>query len=194
MDIISKEILKNALRNYDGTVIVISHDREFLEDLVSVIYEFRDGQVRQFLGGIWEFIEKRKIDNLNEIERKNPDVKNNETKEIVASAVKAIENPAPVQVSATVVEEDKEEKEENKMSYADKKEHERKRTSLKSKAKKLEEEVSILEAKVAEIELKLSDPSQYTNDLLHEYELAKKKLDTTFEQWSEKTNQLENFA
>ena len=183
MDMMSKEILKNALKNYDGTVIVISHDREFLEDLVSVIYEFRDGKVRQFLGGIWDFIAKRKIENMNDIERKNPEPSAPAEKEVVAKAPKTIEKPTAAVEPA-----------EAKMSYADKKELERKRTSLKSKAKKLEEEVAQLEAKVAEIELKLSEPEHYTPELLNEYAQVKNKLDVTFEQWSEKSSQLENFA
>lgn len=71
MDMLSKEILKLALQRYDGTVIVISHDREFLDGLVDTVYEFRDGRVKEYLGGIYDFITARKIENLNEIERKN---------------------------------------------------------------------------------------------------------------------------
>ncbi len=72
MDMLSKEILKLALQNYDGTVVVISHDREFLDSLVDTVYEFRDGRVKQYLGGIYDFIEARKIENLREIEIKTP--------------------------------------------------------------------------------------------------------------------------
>lgn len=74
MDMLSKEILKLALQRYDGTVIVISHDREFLDGLVDTVYEFRDGRVKEYLGGIYDFITARKIENLNEIERKNAPV------------------------------------------------------------------------------------------------------------------------
>ncbi|MBQ2240413.1 MAG: ABC-F family ATP-binding cassette domain-containing protein, partial [Alistipes sp.] len=71
MDMRSKDILKDALQKYDGTVVVVSHDREFLDGLVDRIYEFRDGGVREYLGDIWYFLEKRKVESLQEIERKD---------------------------------------------------------------------------------------------------------------------------
>ncbi len=70
MDMLSKEILKQALQNYDGTVVVISHDREFLDGLVQTVYEFRDGRVRQYMGGIYDFINSRKIEDVRDIERR----------------------------------------------------------------------------------------------------------------------------
>ncbi len=70
MDILSKEILKLALQKYDGTVVVISHDREFLDGLVDTVYEFREGRVKQYLGGIYDFIEARKIEDVRDIERR----------------------------------------------------------------------------------------------------------------------------
>jgi ATP-binding cassette subfamily F protein 3 len=80
MDMLSKDILKNALSAYDGTLIVVSHDREFLDGLVNKVYEFRDGAVKEHLGGIYEFLERRKLENLNELERKSAMSK--QTKEI----------------------------------------------------------------------------------------------------------------
>ncbi len=70
MDMRSKDILKRALLRYDGTVVVISHDREFLDGLVDKVYEFRDGGVREYIGDIWYFLEKRKLESLAEVERK----------------------------------------------------------------------------------------------------------------------------
>ncbi len=70
MDMRSKDILKRALMRYDGTVVVVSHDREFLDGLVDKVYEFRDGGVREYLGDIWYFLEKRKLENLAEVETK----------------------------------------------------------------------------------------------------------------------------
>ena len=69
MDMRSKDILKTALQKFDGTVVVVSHDREFLDGIVDKVYEFRDGGVREYLGGIYYFLEKRKLENLHEIER-----------------------------------------------------------------------------------------------------------------------------
>jgi ATP-binding cassette subfamily F protein 3 len=71
MDMRSKDILKNALTAYNGTLIIVSHDREFLDGLVNKVYEFRDGMVKEHLGGIYEFLERRKLENLNELERKS---------------------------------------------------------------------------------------------------------------------------
>ncbi len=72
MDILSKDILKQALVRYDGTLIIVSHDRDFLDGLVDKVYEFRDGHVKEHLGGIQDFLEKLRIENLNELERHNP--------------------------------------------------------------------------------------------------------------------------
>ena len=68
MDMRSKDILKNALLKYDGTLVVVSHDREFLDGLVDKVYEFRDGGVKEYLGGIWYFLEKRRVESMSEIE------------------------------------------------------------------------------------------------------------------------------
>ena len=75
MDMLSKDILKNAIMKYDGTVIVVSHDREFLDGMVSKVYEFRNGGVREYLGGIYYFLEKRKLESLQEVERKDAPAK-----------------------------------------------------------------------------------------------------------------------
>ncbi len=72
MDMRSKDILKSAVMKYDGTVIVVSHDREFLDGMVQKVYEFRDGGVREYLGGIYYFLEKRRLESLQEVERKAP--------------------------------------------------------------------------------------------------------------------------
>lgn len=72
MDMRSKDILKNALLKYDGTLVVVSHDREFLDGLVDKVYEFRDGGVKEYLGGIWYFLEKRRVESMREIEARQP--------------------------------------------------------------------------------------------------------------------------
>ena len=69
MDIRSKDILKQALQRYDGTLVIVSHDRDFLDGLVDKVYEFRDGHVKEYLGGVRDFIEKRRIENLQDLER-----------------------------------------------------------------------------------------------------------------------------
>ncbi len=76
LDMKTKDILKQAIKDFDGTVIVVSHDREFLDGLVEKVYEFGGGQVRECLGGIYEFLEKKKLASLRELEAKTPAAKN----------------------------------------------------------------------------------------------------------------------
>ena len=70
LDMKTKDILKSALKAFDGTLILVSHDRDFLDGLVSKVYEFGEGRVREHLGGVYDFLEKKRIENLNELERK----------------------------------------------------------------------------------------------------------------------------
>jgi ATP-binding cassette subfamily F protein 3 len=71
LDLKTKDILKSALQDYDGTLILVSHDRDFLDGLVTKVYEFGNKQVKEHLGDIYSFLEKKKLDNLKELERKN---------------------------------------------------------------------------------------------------------------------------
>ncbi|MCQ2165501.1 MAG: ATP-binding cassette domain-containing protein, partial [Bacteroidales bacterium] len=87
MDIRSKDILKQALRSFDGTLLIVSHDRDFLDGLVDKIYEFRDGKVKEHLGGVQEFLERRKLENLQELERK-------EVKPVQNASAKTAEAPS----------------------------------------------------------------------------------------------------
>ena len=150
MDMLSKEILKLALQKYDGTVVVISHDREFLDGLVDTVYEFRGGRVKEYLGGIYDFIAARKVADLNEIERKDA-VKQ------VEKAQKPIEAPKPkAQVPA------------------------KKKNSFK--IKELEDKIEALEGVIAFLDAQLADPSQYSADLLAEWQVRRSELDALYEQ------------
>lgn len=71
LDLRTKDVLKQALQEFDGTLIVVSHDRDFLDGLVSKVYEFGDGRVQEHLGGIYEFLESKKMESLHELEKKN---------------------------------------------------------------------------------------------------------------------------
>ncbi|CDN31641.1 ABC transporter ATP-binding protein [Mucinivorans hirudinis] len=156
LDMRSKEILKQALTKFNGTVIVISHDREFLDGLVDTVYEFRDGRVRQHLGGIYDFLQKRKLENLREIE----------IKEVVQSQ-------KPVQ------------KKESTESYAERKQREKEETRKRNALKKLEEEIADLEGKLTRLESTLHDPTTYTMALFDEYMQLKQLLDKKMESYFE---------
>ncbi|MEF9950492.1 MAG: ATP-binding cassette domain-containing protein, partial [Mucinivorans sp.] len=157
MDMLSKEILKLALQRYDGTVIVISHDREFLDGLVDTVYEFRDGKVKEYLGGIYDFITARKIENISDIERKN-----------------AAPTPAP------------EKKEATPASPSAPKHNAPKPKKPKNafKIKELEAQIEELEAAVKVLDKKLADPGQYSVELFNEWDTTKKELDSKLEAWT----------
>lgn len=172
MDIRSKEILKSALLKYDGTVIVISHDREFLDGLVSKVYEFRDGRVKEHLGGIYEFLAYRKIENMREIERRNP------------TPAKA---PA---TTKTTPEKNSEPQANNQRTQNEKREINR----LGNTIRQLEEQIAELEKSLATLEAQLSDPSQYNNTLLEQYNQQSTTLSQSMSQWEEATEKLEQYG
>ena len=96
MDIKSKDILKQALKAYDGTLIVVSHDRDFLEGLVDKMYEFRDGRVKEYLGSVSDFLEKRKLDSLQELERRFGSSKGTDNQEKKVAAQQSFEQKKSV--------------------------------------------------------------------------------------------------
>jgi ATP-binding cassette subfamily F protein 3 len=169
LDIRSKEVLKKALLAYEGTVIIVSHDRDFLTDLTEKMYEFRNGQVKEHLGGITEFMRKLKVDRLNDLNIKTPFIKAKaEVKEEKPKAESAI--------------------------YSDK---EKELKQLKSLISKAEKEIEHLEKEIKLVDDKLSDPSQYqtiVNDkqTFAKYEQLKKMLETEMQNWSELENKLGN--
>ena len=133
MDIRSKDILKQALQNYDGTLIIVSHDRDFLDGLVDKLYEFRDGKVKEHLGGVQEFLERRKLENLSELERH----------------YKPVEEK-PVEVV--------QKKEEAKQEYQARKYVSKEEKKIRNRISFLEKGIGEIEIKMAEIESVLSDP------------------------------------
>lgn len=173
MDMRSKEILKQALVAYDGTVLVISHDREFLDGLVSKVYEFRDGRVKEHLGGIYDFLQYRKLEDMREIERQNP--------------APVVEKPAP-----KTVQPDK--PAPKILSYAEKKERDRMVTKFRNTVKKLEAEIAELETQTAGLDAKLMDPAAYTITLFEEYNRLKSSLDAKMHEWAEATEKLESYG
>ena len=156
MDIKSKDILKQALKAYDGTLIVVSHDRDFLDGLVDKMYEFRDGQVREHLGTVSDFLAKRKLETLQELERKT-----------VAQA-------AP-----------KQEDVQKKAAYEERKQESRMDRKKKNRISWLECEIGKLETRMKEIETILAAPSEKDDimELTREYLECKRDLDAKTEEW-----------
>ena len=170
MDIRSKDILKQALKSYDGTLIIVSHDRDFLDGLVDKLYEFRDGRVKEHLGGVQEFLERRKLENLSELERHNKEV--------------AQEKPAEVI----------QKKEEAKQEYQAQKYVSKEEKKIKNRISFLEKKIEEYETKMAEIEAKLMTPGPDDDimDLTREYLENKRELDFKMEEWEQLNEQLES--
>ncbi len=140
LDMKTKDILKQAIRDFDGTVIVVSHDREFLDGLVGKVYEFGGGQVRECLGGIYEFLEKKRLSSLQELEMSAPKPKADEKAKTAATESKDTESGRPAA----------------KLSYAEQRERDK---TVKRAAKKVEEAelaVGAREAELAEIEARIA--------------------------------------
>ena len=159
MDIKSKEILKKALKAYDGTLIVVSHDRDFLDGLVDKMYEFRDGKVKEHIWSIGDFLEKRKIESLQELERR--------------FGKKEGENP--VQPA----------KEQAKQSFEQKKSESKELRRIRHRIEFLEGEIGKLEDKMKAIEKVLSNPSAGDDilELTREYLELKRELDSKTAEW-----------
>jgi ATP-binding cassette subfamily F protein 3 len=164
MDIRSKDILKQALVKYDGTLVIVSHDRDFLDGLVDKVYEFRDGKIKEHLGGISAFLERRKIESLSELE-----IQAAENKKEVAAPKKAAPVSAPVEEKGA------------KLSYEEQKELRRKQKQVEICEKK----IKTLEEKMKEIEGQLAMPEAGTDidTLTRQYLELKRELDSRMEEW-----------
>lgn len=154
LDMKTKDILKQAIKDFDGTVIVVSHDREFLDGLVEKVYEFGGGKVRECLGGIYEFLEKKKMESLHELEANTP-LRQQEKKQDTKPAPKAAAQPAPEQTQTA-----------RRISYAEQREKQKQLKRLQKKVEEAEAEISRIEGEIAEIEQKLAagdtNPELYT--------------------------------
>ena len=165
MDMRSKDILKDALQKYDGTVVVVSHDREFLDGLVDRIYEFRDGGVREYLGDIWYFLEKRKVESLQEIERKDKPVVVDKSTAEASSA--------------------------GKLSYEQKKEQEKLLRKLRKAVESVEEELAKVEAEIAAYDKRFAEATVYNADDYAKYDALKQRYDQLMHEWEKASYELE---
>ena len=164
MDMRSKDILKDALQKFDGTVVVVSHDREFLDGLVDRIYEFRDGGVREYLGDIWYFLEKRKVESLQDIERHD--------------------KPAPTAKST-------ESATAGKLSYEQKKEQEKLIRKLRKAVESIEEETAKVEKQIAEYDARFAIATEYNADDYAKYNTLKEQYDHLMHEWEKASYELE---
>ncbi len=166
LDMRSKDVLKDAIRDFDGTVIVVSHDREFLDGLVTKVYEFGGGVVKEHIGGIYDFLQKKKMESLQELQLTQ------------SSAPVAKEEPVPVS--------------ENKLSYEAQKELNRKARKLEKQVAACETHIGELEAQVTEIENRMATPEGAADRSLYEqYQALKKEITAAEEEWESMLMELE---
>ena len=169
LDMRSKDILKQALIKFDGTIILVSHDRDFLDTVVSKVFEFRHNKIKENIGGIYDFLRKKKIENLKEIERKEKSARTLQTESSISS---------------------------NKQKYLDKKEFEK---SLRKLRKRLEESEAIiekLEAEILAVDKSFMEPGNLTATYEADYERyrdLKDNLNEEMERWTAYSEEVEEF-
>ncbi|MBQ3043431.1 MAG: ABC-F family ATP-binding cassette domain-containing protein [Alistipes sp.] len=168
MDMRSKDILKSALQKYDGTVVVVSHDREFLDGLVERVYEFRDGGVREYLGGIYYFLEKRKVESLQDIERRERPATNTKSE------------ATPIAQSTG-----------GKASYEQKREQEKLLRKLRKAVESIEEELAGVEQSIKEFDERLAAATNYDAEQYAAYATLKERYDHLMHEWEKASYELE---
>ena len=187
MDIRSKDVLKQALQRYDGTLVIVSHDRDFLDGLVDKVYEFRDGHVKEYLGGVQDFIEKRRIETLQDLERADRSSESGTQKSEKPSVSGQPSVSSSVsQASSSQSAQAPKPRTASNLSFYEQKEQRRKQKRIESCEKKIAD----LEAQMKELEKVLAAPSADTDidKLTREYLELKRTLDRTMEEWIELSN------
>ena len=172
LDMRTKDILKQALSDYDGTVLLVSHDREFLDGLVTCVYEFRNKKLRQHLGGIYDFLQDKKMESLKELEARQTTKASD--RELIKTA-----GPEPVQ---------------EELSFEERKNINKNITRLEKSVAAAEENITRLEKKISEMDTLLANPGRINHDdFFGDYENVKKELADTMEAWERLHNELEEW-
>ena len=183
LDMPSKDVLKEAIKAFDGTAIIVSHDRDFLDGLVSKVYEFGEGRVREHLGGIYDYLRAHHAESIHEALGEGQTSGS-------ASAVVA-QQPAvsgPVQASA-------DENAGNKLSYQEHKEQQKKIRKAQRAVEEAEKKIATLEARIKELDDLLMDPKNASNmELVNEYTATQAVLDRENNQWMELSEALESLG
>ena len=165
LDMQSKDVLKEAIRDFDGTVIVVSHDREFLDGLVTKVYEFGDGKVREHLGGIYDYLASKNASNINE-------------------ALTTGKSPAASEAVKPVSE--------NRLSYEAEKQMQKQRRKLERLIESNEQEIGEIEGAIGALEAIMSTVDGSTQENFTKYAALKKQLDDVVATWEQNMEELEN--
>jgi len=165
LDMRTKDVLKEAIQAFDGTVILVSHDRDFLDGLVTKVYEFGDGLVREHLGGIYDFLQKKELQDLKSLE---------------ATPIQSTANLATPQQA------------QGKLSYEEQKEQARQLRKVEKEVKEKEEAISKIEAALQDLEQQMSSPEGATDAaLITQYASLQKELEQTMADWEAAASRLE---
>jgi ATP-binding cassette subfamily F protein 3 len=156
LDMRSKDILKQALKKYDGTLLVVSHDREFLDGLTDKIFEFRDNKIREFRGGIYDFLKKRKMDSLQELNLKN-----------------SIKQTVSV----------KSEKADQKQIYQERKDYDKEIRKTGNQLERVEKEITLVELNIAEMDREMAEGKPMDSEFYANYQSMKDKLNPLMNEW-----------
>ena len=176
LDIPTKDILTDAIRAFDGTVIVVSHDRDFLDGLVTKIYEFGGGKVKEHLGGVYDFLQSKHIETLQQLE--SAATKGNKKTE---SEITTTNNPLE-NMSAS------------KRSYFEQKEHDKLVRQARKRVEEFEKQIAELENRVAEIEATLATGNADDPNIFTEHQEANKKLEMAMSEWEMASEELERIS
>ena len=187
LDMQSKDVLKAALQDFNGTLICVSHDRDFLNGLVNKVYEFGGGHVKEHLGGIYDFLRTRRLSNLDDLNRTNSDKPNRTnldersrkmpSKTDGQTTVKRQSNDGQSQGQATV------EPLSGAQDYAAQKAAAAERRKKEKQIAQIEEEIAALEAQQVQIEQQLAIPENQTQELFHKYESIKHQIEQQLYVW-----------
>lgn len=174
LDIPSKEVLKEAINAFDGTAIIVSHDREFLDGLVTKVYEFGGGKVREHLGGIYDYLRQHNIESLDQLGNNNTSPTSTSATNDVAANAKKEDKPA-------------------KQSYAEHKEWQKKIRKAEKSVKESEERIEAMENRLKELDAQLCTPEGASDmKLVTEYTEIKKRMDEEELIWTQLSEDLEN--
>ena len=171
LDLRSKDVLKNAVKEFDGTVIVVSHDRDFLDGLVDKVYEFGGGKVREHIGGIYDFLEMKRLEN---------------------EGITGLDGETNHRTTSQPAQVQQQEASAGRLSYEEQKEQNKLRKRAEKAVKECEQLIEKIEAEIASVEEKMATPEGASDmKLIGQYTDLKKKLDSAVEEWETASMELE---
>lgn len=186
LDMKTKDILKQAIKEFNGTVIVVSHDREFLDGLVDKVYEFGGGKVLECLGGIYEFLEKKKLSTLTELELRTNPASNTVQKQEQKTTKEDAKQTAQKINETTAASSDK-----PRLSYAEQKERDKVLKKAKRNVEDAEAEIERLETEIKALEAKIAEGEVCDSSIFEQHGTLRKQLDNAMSIWELATMELE---